>query len=157
MEALSAEIIASLEQNDERRLDRAQADLQDVLYELNREVRLQYEDEEGEGFFDSIRRTLTGDNEEERANYSRRTGYRDESKPRTRYRDDYDNGSGSSYGNDYSSGYNTDYQPKNLRSDPRSRNNSRDNYPEQNRRYQGNRSRNIPYQNDWDEDEDDWF
>ena len=55
IEALSEEILNSLEQDDDRRLDRAQADLQDTLYELNREVRLQYEqndwDEEDDEWF----------------------------------------------------------------------------------------------------------
>ena len=50
IEALSEEILNSLEQDDDRRLDRAQADLQDTLYELNREVRLQYEQEAGDAF-----------------------------------------------------------------------------------------------------------
>lgn len=39
IESLGTEILDALEKNDDRRLDRSQADLQDVLYELNREVR----------------------------------------------------------------------------------------------------------------------
>lgn len=54
---LCREILDSLEQDDDRRLDRSQADLEDVLYELNREVRLQYNDEE-EGFFESIKKNF---------------------------------------------------------------------------------------------------
>ena len=46
IESLSTEIIDALEKNDDRRIDRAQADLQDVIYELNREVRLQYDEED---------------------------------------------------------------------------------------------------------------
>ena len=38
-------IFRSLEQDDELSLDKAEADLQDTLFELDREVRLQYEDD----------------------------------------------------------------------------------------------------------------
>lgn len=64
IENLCSEILDSLEKDDDRRLDRSQADLQDVLYELNREVRLQYDDEQ-EGFFESIKRTFVGDDEDD--------------------------------------------------------------------------------------------
>ena len=47
---LCKEIFQSLEQNDELSLDKAEADLQDNLFELDREVRLQYDDEEGNNF-----------------------------------------------------------------------------------------------------------
>ena len=43
-------IFQSLEQDNELSLDRAEADLQDTLFELDREVRLQYEDEEDDDF-----------------------------------------------------------------------------------------------------------
>lgn len=166
IESLSTEILNSLDQNDERRLDRAQADLQDVLYELNREVRLQYEEEEGEGFFSSIRRTLTGEPEEDRPYPPRRTNYRDSYDTRYNTRDnfdDYDYGAGSG-------GYREDYGSRPVRRDDyRSSdydNNSNDyraprprpsDYNEPPGRYRSNRSRNIPYQNDWDEEDDDWF
>jgi molecular chaperone DnaK len=71
VDSLSQEILQSLTQEDDRRLDRAQADLQDVLYELNREVRLQYKEEE-EGFFSAIRKTFVGDDEEEEPYPTRR-------------------------------------------------------------------------------------
>ena len=78
------EILESLKRDDERGIDRAQADLQDALYELNREVRLQYEDEEDDDFFGAIRRTFTGEDDDDDYGYdSRRPGYRDN------YRDDY--------------------------------------------------------------------
>ena len=64
IESLSQEIIESLKQNDDRRLDRAQADLQDALYELNREVRMQYDDED-ESFFSTIKKTFIGDDEDD--------------------------------------------------------------------------------------------
>jgi molecular chaperone DnaK len=180
IESLSTEILDSLERDDETRLDRAQADLQDVLYELNREVRLQYESEEDEGFFGSIRNIFTGDKEDDFPYPPRRpSGYQDD------YRDDYrrddyrrddyrrddrrdsykEPDRGDRYRDDYRSpsyddrtysdrGYSSnsrDYPSGNSRGD-------RDYPPESGRSYKqrGNR-RNIPYENDWDEDEDDWF
>lgn len=135
IESLNAEIIDSLDKDDERRIDRAQADLQDVLYELNREVRLQY-DEEDEGFFNSIRKTLTGKPEDDLPYTPRR---------RTTYRDDYENG-----------GANRSYRSSSSRkpspSDKR--------YPKtESERYYARRdkSRLIPAENDWDEKDDDWF
>jgi molecular chaperone DnaK len=177
VETLSAEILDSLKQDDERRLDRAQADLQDVLYELNREVRLQYEDED-EGFLTSIKRTLIGDPEEDLPYQPQRPSYRDDYNYPTRpnYQDDYGSayrprpqqdynyGAGSGYPDDY--GYNSptrkrekrtpDYErPYDQRDYPKSR--SQDDYYQSSSRSTNKRSRNIPYQNDWDEDDDDWF
>ncbi len=87
VDALCSEILDSLEKDDERRLDRAQADLQDVLYELNREVRVQYDDKE-EGFFEAIKKTFTGDFDDDEDYYGRRPGPRD----------DYDYRGGNDYG-----------------------------------------------------------
>lgn len=66
IEALVQELRQAIAREDERAIDRAQSDLQDALYELKREVRLQYSDEEDDDFFGSIRRTFTGDNDKER-------------------------------------------------------------------------------------------
>ncbi len=77
IESLIEELRESLQRDDERGIDRAQSDLQDALYELNREVRLQYEDEEDD-IFGTIKRTFLGDEEQERIR-----PYREES-PRTR-------------------------------------------------------------------------
>jgi molecular chaperone DnaK len=154
IESLSAEILDSLEKDDDRKLDRAQADLQDVLYELNREVRLQYDSEEDEGILGSIKNIFTGDKEEDlpypsrRSSYSRddyrRDGYQDDY-PRDDYRDDYRS---KSY-DDYDSQYSGDrVRP----AEPRYRNSS-----ESERSYSRGRSRKRPYENDWDEDDDDWF
>lgn len=63
IETLAQEVRDAVERDDDRALDRAQADLQDVLYELNREVQMQYEDEEGDDFFGAIKRTFSGDGE----------------------------------------------------------------------------------------------
>lgn len=98
VETLCAEILDSLDKNDERRLDRAQADLQDVLYEINREVRLQYE-EDNEGFFSSIRKTLIGDKDDDYLYPPQRNNYRD----------DYSSRPGSGY-SDYPSRPNPGYQ-----------------------------------------------
>ena len=44
--------------NDDIEIDRTQADLQDALYNLNRDVRDRYAEEEDDDFFGSIRRTF---------------------------------------------------------------------------------------------------
>ncbi|MEO0949191.1 MAG: molecular chaperone DnaK [Cyanobacteria bacterium J06641_5] len=72
IEALIEELRDSLKRNDERGIDRAQADLQDALYELNREVRLQYEDEDDD-LIGSLRRTFVGsDDDDDRYDRRRR-------------------------------------------------------------------------------------
>ncbi|MCA2657530.1 MAG: molecular chaperone DnaK [Microcystis sp. M049S2] len=157
IESLSTEIIDALEKNDDRRIDRAQADLQDVIYELNREVRLQY-DEEDEGFFSAIRKTFTGDKEDDLPSEPRRDRYRQDYRPGT-----------PGYQSDYRPNYSANqdsYRPRNQDnyynsrdsdwqspppSEEKSYNNSKSN------RSGGNRSRNIPPQNNWDDDDDDWF
>ncbi|WP_375328701.1 molecular chaperone DnaK [Microcystis sp. BLCC-F210] len=157
IESLSTEIIDALEKNDDRRIDRAQADLQDVIYELNREVRLQY-DEEDEGFFSAIRKTFTGDKEDELPYEPRRDRYRQDYRPSTPgYQSDYRpnySANQDSYRprnqDNYDNGRDSDWQSS-PRSEEKSYNNSKSN------RSSGNRSRNIPPQNNWDDDDDDWF
>ncbi|MBE8995503.1 molecular chaperone DnaK [Microcystis aeruginosa] len=157
IESLSTEIIDALEKNDDRRIDRAQADLQDVIYELNREVRLQY-DEEDEGFFSAIRKTFTGDKEDELPYEPRRDRYRQDYRPSTPgyesdYRPNY-SANQDSYRprnqDNYYNGRDSDWQSP-PPSEEKSYNNSKSN------RSGGNRSRNIPPQNNWDDDDDDWF
>ncbi|NEP66839.1 MULTISPECIES: molecular chaperone DnaK [Moorena] len=75
IEGLIQEMRQSVAQNDDRAIDRTQGDLQDALYELKREVRLQYEEEEDDDLFGSIRRTFTGDSDTDR--YSQRDYRRD--------------------------------------------------------------------------------
>ncbi len=146
VESLCNEILDSLEKDDDRRLDRAQADLQDVLYELNREVRQEYADEE-EGFFESIKRTFTGEDEEDDLrSSSRRTSYRDNY--RDNYRDDYDY--------DYGNSRTNNYEPRKSTVSRSQRSRYDDYPPESSRRYNVGRNRSIPYENDWDDD-DDWF
>ncbi|MEM8674253.1 MAG: molecular chaperone DnaK [Cyanobacteria bacterium P01_G01_bin.67] len=64
IDVLCEEILKSLEQEDERSLDRSEADLQDTLYELNREVRLQYDDDDDEDFLGAIKKTFLGDDDD---------------------------------------------------------------------------------------------
>ena len=255
IDVLCEEILDSLEKDDERTLDRSQADLQDTLYELNREVRLQYEEEEDDDFFGAIRKTFLGDDEQDRidedygynprqrdypdnyggysdpgygagnrglggyqdsyGNSGSRGGYQDDyqdsygnSGSRGSYLDDYQDNYGSprrsnpndyrdssrdsrrggrdnrddyqdnygsprrSNGNGYQDNYQDDYRDSrrgNLdgysanNPNPRRRDNNRSpygNYDDSiDRRYyrKGDRSRSIPYQNDWDEEDDEWF
>jgi molecular chaperone DnaK len=65
IEALIRELRESLQRNDERGMDLAQSDLQDAIYELNREV-YQRSREEGDedDFFGSVRRAFSGDEPE---------------------------------------------------------------------------------------------
>lgn len=64
IEALVQELRQAIARNDDRAIDRTQADLQDTVYELKREVRLAYtEVEDEESFFGSIRRAFTGDSD----------------------------------------------------------------------------------------------
>jgi len=66
IESLILEVRDSLAQNNDRRIDQSYADLQDALYELNREVRQYYSEEyEDDDLFGSIRRVFTGDDDRE--------------------------------------------------------------------------------------------
>ncbi|AFZ44795.1 chaperone protein DnaK [Halothece sp. PCC 7418] len=89
IEALIEELRESLARDDERGIDRAQADLQDALYELNREVRLQYEDEDDD-LFGSIKRTFLGDEEDDRIPPYRRESMNSRPRSRPRYERDRD-------------------------------------------------------------------
>ena len=60
IESLVQELRESMKRDDDRAVDRAQGDLQDALYELNREVRLEAAEDEDD-FFGSIRRTFSGE------------------------------------------------------------------------------------------------
>ncbi|MEA5535956.1 molecular chaperone DnaK [Crocosphaera sp. XPORK-15E] len=179
IESLNTEILDSLEKDDERRLDRAQADLQDVLYELNREVRLQYDDEEDEGIFESIRRTFTGDPEDDLPYNPRRTTYREDystprynerqdySTPRYNERQDYDapryeerrDTRSPRYEKKYDDDYDDWEQDSASRSPSRRPPAEPERYPqkESGSYYSRDRSRRIPAENKWDEDDDDWF
>ncbi|ACB50706.1 heat shock protein Hsp70 [Crocosphaera subtropica ATCC 51142] len=173
IESLNAEILDSLDKDDERRLDRAQADLQDVLYELNREVRLQYDDEEDEGIFESIRKTLTGDDEDDYPYATRRGTYgddygtpryperRDYGSPPPRYDERQVYGSPPPRYERYDR-YDDEYDDwESERPSPRSPRPSSEprRYPprDSDTYYTRDRSRRIPRENQWDEEDDDWF
>ncbi len=127
IEALAAELREAIKRDDERSIDRAQSDLQDALYELKREVRMQYADDEDDDFFGSIRRTFTGESDSDRYRDSSRDSYRDSS------RDSYRDSSRDSY-----------------------RDSSRDPYDAGGRSSRP-QPRRAPLQNDWEDDDDDWF
>ena len=131
IETLVQEVRQAIARSDDRTLDRAQADLQDTIYELKREIRLAYSEDEDDDFFGSIRRVFSGDNdrERERDRYSERDRYgeRDRYSERDRYKEN--NNRRDSY-----SGYSVG-----ATRPPRER------------------SRPAPLENDWDEEDDDWF
>ncbi|MGK7898805.1 MAG: molecular chaperone DnaK, partial [Xenococcus sp. (in: cyanobacteria)] len=217
IDSLCEEILDSLKKDDERSLDRSQADLQDTLYELNREVRLQYDDEEDEDFLGAIRKTFLGDDQErldEDYSYNPRQGdyrdnygyseYQDNRSRNYGYQDNYSGNASRSYGGTYQDNYANNYEDArrngygaagyqsngqdeysdrygdsrrdsgyrdNRGYDERSqtgqvsdrRSPTRDRYSgsqeDMNRRYYSgsDRSRSIPYQNDWDDEDDEWF
>jgi molecular chaperone DnaK len=232
VDVLCEEILQSLEQDDERSLDRAEGDLQDTLSELNREIRLQYDDEEDDNFFGAIKKTFLGDDDdkylEDYPYDSRQTDYyggysgsqgsggysgygyppgRDVGRSAAGYGNDsyggYDNprrrpsyddnlnDGYDDYGNQprrssggYSDRTNRDYDNPSRRpgyndapydpysnpdpSPPRRETppsrrgdnpqiNRRDSYPTQDPYNSRNPSRNDPYSNDWDEEDDEWF
>jgi molecular chaperone DnaK len=66
IEGLVQEMRQAIARNDERAIDRAYSDLQDALYELKREVQLQYEDEDEDDFFGGIRRAFSGESDRDR-------------------------------------------------------------------------------------------
>lgn len=66
IEALVQELRQAIKRDDDRAIDRAQSDLQDAVYELKREVRLQYTEDDEDDLFGSIRRTLTGESDKDK-------------------------------------------------------------------------------------------
>src|SRR4028118_1188292 len=96
IEALVQELRQAIARDDERAIDRTQSDLQEALYELKREVRLQYSDEDEDDFFGSIRRTFSGESDRDR---DRRDSYD---------RDSYDRDSRDSYNRDSRDSYSRD-------------------------------------------------
>ncbi|GAA6616796.1 molecular chaperone DnaK [Scytonema sp. NUACC26] len=73
------ELRESLQADDDRGIDQAYADLQDALYDLNREIRQYYAEDEEDDLFGTIREIFTGDKERERDRdyYGRDYGSRD--------------------------------------------------------------------------------
>jgi molecular chaperone DnaK len=149
IEALVQELRQAIARDDERAIDRTQSDLQEALYELKREVRLQYSDEDEDDFFGSIRRTFSGESDRDR---DRRDSYD---------RDSYDRDSRDSYNRDSRDSYSRDSRDSRDSYSRDSRDSrdsySRDSYGVGGSRSSRERSRNAPLQNDWDDDDDDWF
>jgi molecular chaperone DnaK len=148
VEALVQEVRQAIKRDDDRAIDRTQSDLQDALYELKREVRLQYEDEEEDDFFGSIRRTFSGESDRDRDRYQERDDRRDSygiggrDAYGTGGRDAYGIGGRDSYGIGGRDAYGTG---------------GRDSYGTGGSRSRNERPRRAPLENDWDEDDDDWF
>ncbi|MBH8554743.1 molecular chaperone DnaK [Nostocaceae cyanobacterium CENA357] len=90
IDTICRELRESLQENDDRGIDQAYADLQDALYELNREVRQYYAEDEDDDLFGTIRDIFTGEKEKERERDFSRDPYRE----RDPYSRDYsrDNG-----------------------------------------------------------------
>ncbi len=175
------ELRESLKEDDDRGIDQAYADLQDALYELNREVRQYYtEDDEGEDLFGTIRDIFTGgDKEEEKPPYrggrnDSGGGYgRDSGKDYGGYGRDSGRDSGGGYrdsSRDSGGGYrdsNRDsgggYRDSNRDSGGGYRDSGRDSgggYRDSSRDSgSGGSSRKArpSYQDNWDDEDDDWL
>jgi molecular chaperone DnaK len=124
------ELKDSLQENDDRGIDQAYADLQDALYELNREVRQYYAEDEDDDLFGTIKEIFTGGGDKDREPDYYRDSYRD----RDSYGKDYGRDNGRDYGRDYGR---------------ESRSSSYENRPSR-------RPSRPSYQDNWDDD-DDWL
>ncbi|MEH2074679.1 MAG: molecular chaperone DnaK [Nostoc sp.] len=128
----------SLKENSDRGIDQAYADLQDALYELNREVRETYAEDEDDDLLGTIRDIFTGGDKDKEREFPKDT-YRDSYRERDSYSKDY--------GRDYGKDYNRDYGRDNNRD---SRSSSYENRPP--------RKARPSYQDNWDDEEDnDWL
>ncbi|MEH2262701.1 molecular chaperone DnaK [Nostoc sp.] len=128
----------SLKENSDRGIDQAYADLQDALYELNREVRETYAEDEDDDLLGTIRDIFTGGDKDKEREFPKDT-YRDSYRERDSYSKDY--------GRDYGKDYNRDYGRENNRD---SRSSSYENRPP--------RKARPSYQDNWDDEEDnDWL
>lgn len=63
VENLVRELRAALQENNEREVDAIKSELEDLIYEINRQVR-QLTASEDEGFFTTLKKTLLGDDDE---------------------------------------------------------------------------------------------
>jgi molecular chaperone DnaK len=149
---ISRELRESLQENDDRGIDQAYADLQDALYELNREVRQYYAEDEDDDLFGAIKEIFTGDKDRERDT------------PRDTYRDRDSSGrnSGRDYGRDSGRDYNRDSGRDYNRDSGRdyNRDSGRDYGRDTRSSAPDNRSprKSRPsYQDNWDDDDNDWL
>lgn len=184
IDRICRELRQSLQEKDDRGIDQAYADLQDALYNLNREVREYYSDDEEDDLFGTIRDIFIGDGDREkerdsyrdrnysdweygrdRSNYGSRSygqdDYSRQSSRETGYerdRGDYDK---RSYGQDnYQDSYGRDSYGKNYGRD-REYERDRSDYGRDSRSpYEKKSNRKPPrptYQDNWDDDDDDWL
>ncbi|MDV2991170.1 MAG: Chaperone protein dnaK2 [Chroococcidiopsis sp. SAG 2025] len=103
IESLVRELRANLEENNDRGIDQLFVELQDAIYELKREIREYYGEDEEEGLFDSIKRIFTGD-DDDYFDIPRRDNYRDRDRDYYDYgREDYSRDRSPSYGDKPSS------------------------------------------------------
>ena len=132
IETLSRQLREYLTQDDDRGIDQCYADLQDALYELNREIREYYIEDEEDDLFGSIRSVFTGERDRE---------------PYGRDREPY--------GRDREP-YGRDREPYGRDREPYGR--DREPYGRESRRSSGESSRSRPtYQDNWDDEDDDWL
>ncbi|WP_026079583.1 molecular chaperone DnaK [Spirulina subsalsa] len=159
IDSLIRELEESLQREDERGIDRAAADLQDALYELNREVRLQYAAEEDDDFFGSIKRTFSGDKKRD----ERGSSYYDYDPYNSPGRGAEPPAYGSSGRGDYGRYEARPYeQPRTeqgrYEARPYERGRpERDPYNDRANNRGERRPTRPVYENNWDEDDDDWF
>ncbi|WP_017719335.1 molecular chaperone DnaK [Kamptonema formosum] len=83
IESLIRELRDAIARSDERGVDLASSQLQDALYELSREVYQASRSDEEENFFDSVRRTFSGDSRPSYRDEVRRPARGDSRTPRT--------------------------------------------------------------------------
>ncbi|HIK26660.1 MAG: molecular chaperone DnaK [Oscillatoriaceae bacterium SKW80] len=86
IENLIRELRDAVARNDDRSVDLASSQLQDALYELNREVYQYTRENEEDNFFDSVRRTFSGESRSNKR--SERYGKSSPRLPRTNTKDD---------------------------------------------------------------------
>jgi molecular chaperone DnaK len=127
IDSICRELRESLQKNDDRGIDQAYADLQDALYELNREVRQYYAEDEDDDLLGTIRDIFTGGDKERE-----RERERDFSRDTYRERDSYQD-----YGRDNGRDYGRDSRSPSSESRPA-------------------RKSRPSYQDNWDDD-DDWL
>lgn len=136
IDTICRELRDSLKEDDDRGIDQAYADLQDALYELNREVREYYAEDEDEDLLGTIRDIFTGGDKERDRDFSRDI-YRERDSYDRDYYGNQDYGKDKDYGRDY---------------DRDGRNNRYPNYDNRSPR----KSSRPSYQDNWDDD-DDWL
>ena len=153
IDTISRQLRESLQKNDDRGIDQSYADLQDALYELNREVRQYYAEDEEDDLFGTIKEIFTGDKERERDNL--RDNYRDrDSYGRDSGNRDYNNRDSASRDYNNRDSASRDYNNRDSGSQDYKTRDSRDRPSDS-----GSSRRSRPtYQDNWDdEDDNDWL